>query len=391
MSNHDRIYLDNAATSWPKPESVYQAVDRYQREIGGPNGRSGYREALAANRIVERARRGVAKLIGARDPRQVVFGFNGTDMLNLAIRGAVRPGDHVVTTVCDHNSVLRPLTALREAANVDVSYVPCDGNGWVSPDNVRVAMRPGTRLVAVVHASNVTGAIQPIHEIGRIVREHGALFLVDAAQSLGHVPLDVSQSDVDLLAAPGHKGLLGPLGTGVLYIRPGVERELVPLRCGGTGTQSEEDRQPDELPDKYEPGNHNLLGLAGLAAGCEFLEGETIAAVNDHQNRLTARLLGLLGEIDGLRIHGPMSADQRTSVISVTLDGYDPQELAAALEASHRIQCRAGLHCAPRMHAVLGTTAGGGTLRLSPGYFTTLEEIDAVGSAVQEVASVSLK
>lgn len=165
----------------------------------------------------------------------------------------------------------------------------------------------------------------------------------------------------------------------------------MPLRCGGTGTQSEEDRQPDELPDKYEPGNHNLLGLAGLAAGCEFLEGETIAAVNDHQNRLTARLLGLLGEIDGLRIHGPMSADQRTSVISVTLDGYDPQELAAALEASHRIQCRAGLHCAPRMHAALGTTAGGGTLRLSPGYFTTLEEIDAVGSAVQEVASVSLK
>ena len=222
---NDRIYLDNAATSWPKPEAVYDAVDRYQREVGGPNGRSGYREALEANRVVERARRGVAKLIGAPDPLHVVFGCNGTDVLNLAIRGSVRPGDHVVTTVCDHNSVLRPLRALREQHDVTVTYVPCDGQGFVSPDDVRAALRPNTRLVAVVHASNVTGAIQPIAEIGPIVRESEALFLVDAAQSLGHVPIDVRQLEVDLLAAPGHKGLLGPLGTGVLYLRPGVERD----------------------------------------------------------------------------------------------------------------------------------------------------------------------
>jgi cysteine desulfurase family protein len=384
-----RIYLDNAATSWPKPEPVYRAVDHYLREIGGPNGRSGYREALEANRIVERARRGVANLVGAREPSHIVFGFNGTDVLNLAIRGIVRPGDHVVTTVCEHNSVLRPLRALRETASVDVSYVPCDGQGYVSPDDVRSAYQPNTRLVAVVHASNVTGALQPIDEIGKIVQETSAYFLVDAAQSLGHVPIDLSQLEVDLLAAPGHKGLLGPLGTGVLYIRPGVERELQPLRCGGTGSQSEEDRQPDQLPDKYEPGNHNLPGLAGLAAATDFLRKETIRAIHDHHTQLTARLLDGLGDMPGLTVHGPPSSAGRTSVVSITLEGYDPQELAAMLDASQHIQCRAGLHCAPRMHEALGTTAGGGTLRLSPGYFTTLEEIDTVIATLAEVSAIS--
>lgn len=391
MKSADRIYLDNAATSWPKPEAVYEAVDRYQREIGGPNGRSGYREALEANRIVERAREGIAALIGASDPQQVVFGFNGTDVLNLAIRGVVRPGDHVVTTVCDHNSVLRPLRALRETADVSVSYVPCDGQGFVSPDDVRAALRPDTRLVAVVHASNVIGAVQPIEAIGRIAREHEVLFLVDAAQSLGHVPIDVAQLEADLIAAPGHKGLLGPLGTGVLYIRPGVERQLAPLRVGGTGSQSDQDRQPEELPDKYEPGNHNLPGLAGLVAGVEFLQQQRISNIHEHHTRLAARLLDGLRDVEGITIHGPQTAADRTSVVSVTLEGYDPQELAAVLEATHRIQCRAGLHCAPRMHEALGTTAGGGTLRISPGYATTLEDIDAAVAALQEVAAVSLK
>jgi cysteine desulfurase / selenocysteine lyase len=382
----DRIYLDNAATSWPKPEAVYRAVDRYQREIGGPNGRSGYREALEANRLVERARRGVAKLIGATDPLHVVFGCNGTDVLNLAIRGSVRPGDHVVTTVCDHNSVLRPLRAMREQHDVTVTYVPCDGRGLISPDDVRAALRPNTRLVAVVHASNVTGAIQPIAGIGTIVRESEALFLVDAAQSLGHVPIDVGHLEVDLLAAPGHKGLLGPLGTGVLYLRPGVEQELEPLRYGGTGTQSDEDRQPEVLPDKYEPGNHNMLGLAGLAAAAEFLQQQTVEAIEAHHAKLAARLLERLRAIEGVTIHGPKTTADRTSVVSITVDGYDPQELAAMLEVSHRIQCRAGLHCAPRMHESLGTSGSGGTVRFSPGYATTLDNVDAVTRAVEEIA-----
>jgi cysteine desulfurase / selenocysteine lyase len=391
MSSNRRIYLDNAATTWPKPEAVYDAVDRYQREIGAPNGRSGYREAQESNRIVERARRGVADLIGCDESSHVVFGLNCSDMLNLAIRGTVRPGDHVVTTVCDHNSVLRPLRALREESGVEVTYVPCDGQGYVSPDDVRAALRPNTRLVAVNHASNVTGAIQPVAEIGRIVRAAGALYLVDAAQSLGHVPIDVHSIDADLMAAPGHKGLLGPLGTGVLYIRPGVERELKPLRYGGTGTQSDEDRQPDELPQKYECGNHNLVGLAGLVAASEFLRDETIEAIHAHHSRIARRLMEGLAEIEGVTLYGPAATGERTSVVSITVEGFDPQELAAILEATHRIQCRAGFQCAPRMHASLGTTAGGGTLRFSPGFATTQEEIDQAVAALRDVAAIAIK
>jgi cysteine desulfurase family protein len=390
MSTSPRIYLDNAATSWPKPEAVYVAVDRYMRDIGAPNGRSGYGEAQESNRIVERARRGVAALLGANEPSQVVFGLNCSDMLNLAIRGIVRPGDHVVTTVGDHNSVLRPLRALREQAAVEVTYVPCSRTGYVSPDDVRAAIRSNTRLVAVNHASNVTGAIQPAADIGRIVRDTPAFFLLDAAQSFGHVPIDVQQLDVDLLAAPGHKGLLGPLGTGLLYVRPGVERDLKPLRCGGTGTQSDEDRQPDELPQKYEPGNHNLVGLAGLVAATDFLRAESVDAIHRHHAHICRRLIERLLEIDGVTLHGPRATSERTSVVSITVEGFDPQELAAILEATHRIQCRAGLQCAPRMHESLGTTAGGGTVRFSPGYSTTADEIDVVVAALREVAAVAI-
>jgi cysteine desulfurase / selenocysteine lyase len=385
---NDRIYLDNAATSWPKPEAVYDAVNRYMREIGAPNGRSAYREAQESNRIVERARRGVADLIGAADPNHIIFGLNCSDMLNIAIRGVVRSRDHVVTTVCDHNSVLRPLRALHEEAGVEVTYVPCDGEGFVSPDDVRSAIRPNTRLVAVNHASNVTGAIQPIEAIGKIVRATDALFLVDAAQSLGHVPLDVREMEADLLAAPGHKGLLGPLGTGVLYIRLGVENELQPLRRGGTGSQSDEDRQPDVLPQKYEPGNHNLVGLAGLVAATEFLSDKTVEAIQTHDLSLAQQLIEQLSDIEGVTIHGPQQARNRTSVVSITIEGYDPQELAAILDSNYHVQCRAGLQCAPRMHEALGTTAGGGTLRLSPGYATTTQEISFVMNAIREVAGV---
>ena len=390
MPQNARIYLDNAATSWPKPESVYQAVDHFLREVGAPNGRSSYQHAMESNRIIERARRGVAELIDAPAGSHVAFGFNCTDVLNMAIRGIVRPGDHIVTTVCDHNSVLRPVRALAEDSGCKVTYVPCDGLGYISPDDVRDAIRPETRLVVINHASNVTGAIQPVEEIGRKVRETDAFYLVDAAQSLGHVPIDVRKINPDLMAAPGHKGLLGPLGTGVLYMAPGIERELKPLRCGGTGTQSEEDRQPDTLPDKYEPGNHNLVGLAGLAAATRFLQDETIDAIHAHHNDLVSRLLEGLREIDIIRVHGPQSTDRRTSVVGITVEGYEPQELAAALDSAYHIQCRAGLQCAPRMHEALGTAATGGTLRLSPGYSSTLEEIDIVISALEEVAAVTM-
>lgn len=376
MNAKPRIYLDNAATSWPKPETVYAAVDHYQREIGAPSGRSGYRHAIESSHIVERARQAVARLIGARESRQVVFTSNGTESLNLAIFGVLRPGDHVVTTVCEHNSVLRPLRALRDAGEISVTYVPCDGAGYVSPDDVRQALRLETRLAAIVHGSNVTGAIQNVQEIGAVARERGILFLVDAAQTLGHVPLDVERLQVDLLAAPGHKGLLGPLGTGVLYIRQSVENEMKPLRLGGTGSFSQEDRQPETLPDKYEAGNHNVAGLAGLVAAAEFLHSRSVETIQAHHAQLAQQLLEGLTAIAGVSIHGPGAESPRTSVVSFTVTGYDPQEVAALLEVSGGVQCRAGLHCAPRMHEALGTCDAGGTVRLSPGWATTAAEID---------------
>ncbi|MCG8449339.1 MAG: aminotransferase class V-fold PLP-dependent enzyme [Pirellulales bacterium] len=382
MSSTPRIYLDNAATSWPKPEVVYEAVDFYQRTVGAPGGRSGYAEAMQANRLIEKSRKGIARLLHCDHARQIVFTASGTDSLNLAIQGILRPGDHVVTTVCEHNSVLRPLRAWKETADVSVSYVPCNGQGLVCPEELQRALRPETRLVAVVHGSNVTGALQPVAEIGRIVRRHHAFLLVDAAQSVGHVAIDVEAMGIDLLAAPGHKGLLGPLGTGMLYIRPGLEKELRPLRLGGTGTRSNEDRQPEQLPDKYEAGNHNLLGLAGLAAALEWLESQGVAAVYSRHQQLTRQLIEGFQELPKTTVVGPPANDSRTSVVSIAVEGYDPQELAAGLDVSFGVQCRAGLHCAPRMHAALGSDRHGGLTRFSPGWATTAEEIERTLEAV---------
>jgi len=384
---HQRIYLDNAATTWPKPPAVYAAVDDYMRANGAPTGRSVYREAFQAERLVSDARRLVAQLVGAERPEQVIFTSNGSDSLNLAIHGILRPGDHVVTTVVDHNSVLRPLRHCQEHRDIRVTHVGCDARGIVDAAEVERALRPDTRLVAVIHGSNVTGALQPIRQIARITRSRGVLLLVDAAQTLGHVPLDVRRDQIDLLAAPGHKGLLGPLGTGLLYLAPGIESQLEGTRQGGTGTRSEEDRQPDDLPDKYEPGNHNVPGLAGLAAGVRFVLEQGVDRLRQHQRQLTQQLLEGMSGIAGLTIHGPRDAERQVGVVSVTLAAYDPQEMASALDASFRIQVRAGLHCAPHMHRALGTLDRGGTVRFSLGPLNTEAEVDATVEALHQLTS----
>jgi cysteine desulfurase/selenocysteine lyase len=389
MASLPRIYLDNAATSWPKPNAVYEAVDHYQRCLGAPAGRSTYSEAAEVMRAIEAARASLARMLQAAHPRQIVFAANGTDALNLAISGILRPGDHVVATVCEHNSVLRPLRHLETHRQIEVTLVGCDGQGYVDPDDVGRALRPNTRLVAVVHASNVTGALQPMAEIAARAHAAGALLLVDAAQSLGHRPCDVNQLGADLLAAPGHKGLLGPLGTGLLYIAPGLEAQLQSLRQGGTGTRSEEDRQPESLPDKYEAGNLNVPGLVGLAAALRHLEARGLVAVEAHERALTERLLAGLGEIAGVRLHGPPDSAHRVGVVSITIDGYDPQEVAATLDASFRVQVRSGLHCAPRMHEALGTMPFGGTVRFSLGPFSTPADVDAAAAAVAQIAAAA--
>jgi cysteine desulfurase family protein len=385
-----RVYLDNAATSWPKPEAVYEAVDYYQRELGATTGRGAYREADEVERGVSRARKRLVEFIGGQDPQRIVFTANGTESLNLAIHGMLRSGDHVITSVVDHNSVLRPLRFLEEHRGVEVDRVPCDGLGVVDPGAVRRAMRPSTRLIALVHASNVTGAVQPVEEVGKIAADHGVFYLVDAAQSLGHLPIDVTRIGAHLFAAPGHKGLLGPSGLGLLYIAPGCEEFLLPLRQGGTGSQSDEDRQPDLLPDKYEPGNLNVPAVLGLGEGVQFLNQHGLPQVHEHARQLTARFLEGFGSIEGVRIYGPRDVDRQLGVVSISLAGVDPRDVAAMLDSSHRIQVRAGVQCAPLMHASLGTTKLGGTIRFSVSVFTTDEDVDMAVSAVAEIARATV-
>jgi cysteine desulfurase/selenocysteine lyase len=383
-----RIYLDNAATSWPKPEGVYQAVDDYQRRLGAPAGRGSYHEAAETERLVASCRKRFAQLIGAADPRRIVFTLNGTDSLNLALHGCLRPGDHVVTTVCEHNSVLRPLRFLAEQRGVNMTYVPCDGAGIVDPDAIRRAITSKTRLVAIIHASNVTGAIQPVEAVGKIATERGVLFLVDAAQSMGYIPVDVASLGCDLVAAPGHKGLMGPLGTGVLYLSERAAGEVLPVRQGGTGTRSDEDIQPTSLPDRYESGNLNVPGIVGLEAGMKYLGELGMEKSQAQMQVLTDRLLAGMADVPGVTLYGPRSAAERVGVVSLNIEGNDPRELASLLDANWSIQTRAGIHCAPRMHEALGT-APAGTLRFSVGHFTTAEEIDAAISAIREIAVVS--
>ena len=382
-----RIYFDNAATSWPKPEAVYAAVEQYQRTLGAPAGRSGYAEAVVVSQAVEDVRRRVARLVGLQDSTHLVFTANGTDSLNLAIHGLLRRGNHVVTTVIEHNSVLRPLECLQRDGVITVTRVPCDSTGYVDPESVRAAIRPNTRLVAVSHASNVTGARQPIEAIAAVAHAAGVLVLCDAAQTAGHTTLDMPALGADLLAASGHKGLLGPLGTGILAISPQVASQLHSVRQGGTGTRSEETSQPDELPSKFESGNLNVPGILGLGAGIEFLESQGLDLLAGQTLALTKRLLAGLSEIPGVRILGPPAVTERVPLVSIMIEGYDPQEVAVALDAVHRIQVRPGLHCAPAMHRSLQTHTQGGTVRFSLGVFNLPEHIETTIRAVAEVAA----
>lgn len=391
MAKTRRIYLDNAATSWPKPEAVYAAVDRYQRELGAPAGRSVYRQAAEVERLILDTRRQVSELLGAEDPSRIVFTCNGTDALNLALHGLLRPGDHVVTTVVEHNSVLRPLRYLEDYRGVAVTRVRCDATGIVDPDDIRDAITPRTRLITLVHASNVTGALQPVEDVGHLARERGLLYLVDAAQSVGHVPVNVRWIGASVLATSGHKGLLGPLGSGVLYIAPGLEQQLEPLRQGGTGSQSLDDRQPPMLPDKYESGNLNAPALVGLGAGIAYLRNRGLDDVRRHELQLTTRLIDGLRGIAGVTVYGPLKVEQRVGVVSVTVNGCEPQVLAAMLDASYGVQTRAGAHCAPLMHAALSTLGLGGAVRFSLGVFTTEDEIAVALRAIADLAAAAGK
>jgi cysteine desulfurase family protein len=382
-------YLDNAATSWPKPPAVFDAVDRYQRECGAAVGRSATRRAADLQAVVDRCRRSLAEFLNAESAKSIVFAFNGTDALNLALHGWIAPGDHVVTSVAEHNSVLRPLRTAQDRLSVAVDYAPVDASGIVDPDAIRRLIRPRTRLIALTHASNVTGALQPIAEIGAIAREADIAFLVDAAQTAGHVPIDVRAMNIDFLACSGHKGLLGPLGTGVLSVRPGRERDLRPVRQGGTGSVSESEHPPDQMPDRYESGNHNAPGIVGLDAAMRWIREQGLDAIRAHEMELTAHLLERLRLVPGVTLFGPEDVNRRVGTVSFRLDGLDAQTCATLLDSEFGIETRGGLHCAPRMHKALGTLDEGGLVRFSIGPFNTRDDIDAAAQAVAQLAGAS--
>lgn len=381
------IYFDNAATSFPKPESVYKVVDDFFRETAANPGRGGHRLSVEAGQVVMNARRKLAELFNVGDPSRIVFTSNTTEALNLAIKGLLSSGDHVVTSSVEHNSVVRPLRALEDAG-IEVTKVRASQIGLVDPEDVRSAMTPQTRLIVLTHASNVAGTIQPIAQIGKMARERGVTFLVDAAQTAGILPIDVEADNIDLLAFPGHKSLYGPPGTGGLYIKRGIE--LRPLCEGGTGTESELDVQPAGLPERFESGTLNSIGIAGLSAGVGFVLETGLAKIRAHELILTEQVLSGLQAIPEVFIYGPGSAIGRVSTISFNIEGWEPSEVAAVLDESFGIAVRAGLHCAPDAHRTIGTFPGG-SVRVSPGFFNTLEEgaqfLDCVGKIASSTFS----
>ena len=377
------IYLDNAATSWPKPEQVYQTMDEFLRKKGGNPGRGGHSLSLAATEVVEETRLLTARLIHAPHKDRVVFTLNCTDALNLGLKGLLKGGDHVITSCIGHNSLVRPLRKLENSGVAVTRIPPLPEEGFIPPESIISAIRKNTKLIVVTHVSNVTGLVQPIEEYGLIARTHGLIFMVDAAQSAGIYPLDVEKARIDLLAFSGHKGLLGATGTGVLYI--GERVSLDSLREGGTGSSSELEEQPEDMPNRYESGTPNTLGIAGLGAGLKFLFQEGMDKIRAHKLSLRDRLLDGLEVLSGIIVYGPKDRSWQAPVLSLNIRSFEPGEVSAILDQAFDIKVRAGLHCTPAAHKTIGTYPKG-TVRLSPGYFNTMEEMDFTVSAIEKIA-----
>ena len=376
------IYFDNAATSDPKPPSVVKAVTDALTRCNANPGRSGHRAAIEAGRIVLDARQQLQSILGAEDATGVIFTLNCTDALNLAIKGCLRRGDHVISTYLEHNSVLRVLMGLEKRGQISVTLLRPREEGMIDPEEIRRAITPRTRLLVLTHASNVTGAIQPVAAAGEIAREAGLLYLIDGAQALGCLPVDVEKLGCHMYAFPGHKGLLGPQGTGGLYLKSGVV--LRPLREGGTGSSSESMVQPEELPERYESGTLNYHGVAGLNAGVRYVAGR-LSQILSHERELTTALYQGLSALPQVTVYSPAAEAGRAGIVSFNAGDLSSSQAADALDRAG-FAVRGGLHCAPGAHAVLGTLRRG-VVRASVGHATTFEEIDAFLAAVQALTS----
>ncbi|WP_461204811.1 aminotransferase class V-fold PLP-dependent enzyme [Clostridium sp. DL1XJH146] len=376
------VYLDNAATSFPKPEVVYKAVETCMREYCANPGRAGHKLALKAGREIYNTRELAAELFNIEDPMRVIFTSNATDALNLALKGILKDGDHVVTSSMEHNSVIRPLNHLKENG-VTNTIVYCNSKGEIDIKDIEKAICDNTKLICITHGSNVTGTILPIKEVSEICEKHNLLFMVDASQTAGVYDIDVEEMKIDLLAMAGHKGLMGPQGTGLLYIREGLE--LKSLKEGGTGSKSEEVVQPTIMPDYYESGTLNTPGIVGLGAGIQFVMKTTPTKIREHEAKLTKLMLEELKKIDEVTVYGVGDTDKQGAVISFNIKGMDSSETAYRLDDEFDICTRSGLHCAPLAHKTIGTLESG-TVRMSFGYFNNEEDILKAAEAIKEIA-----
>jgi cysteine desulfurase family protein len=381
---HDIVYLDNAATVWPKPRCTREAMDGFLDSVGANPGRAGHRLANEAARIVYDAREAAAELLGAADPLRIVFGHNVTWALNVALRGMLELGDHVFTSSVEHNSVMRPLREL-ERAGVHVSVVRCAPDGTLDPAHVKACLRTRTKMVVMTHASNVLGTILPVAEVGAIARDANVLFLVDSAQTAGAVPLDMDRMHIDLLAFTGHKSLCGPMGTGGFIIGPRVDpSRITPLITGGTGSASDREQQPQFLPDRFESGTPNAVGLAGLAAGIRWVRERGVESIRDHETTLAASLIDNLSGIAGVRVLGPRESARCSATVSCVIEGISPSEAALMLDEDHGVLCRAGLHCSPACHTTAGTFPDG-AVRFSLGPMSTVHDVERAVDAVAAI------
>jgi cysteine desulfurase family protein len=379
------IYLDNAATSYPKPKEVGQAMMYFLEKVGANPGRSSHRLSIESGRILYQARESLAELFNVDDPLRIIFTLNVTEALNLALKGLLRPGDQVITSSMEHNSVMRPLREL-EKRGVEVKVVPCSSQGVLDPVDIERAIKKNTKLIVLNHGSNVIGSLTPITVVGEMAKRHHILFLVDTAQTAGCYPLDIKKDNIDLLAFTGHKALYGPPGTGGLVIGERVNtKKLIPLKVGGTGSHSEFEEQPDFLPDLYESGTPNIVGLNGLKEGVRFVLAEGVDKIHQQEKNLIIRLIEGLKEIPEVTLYGGDYRKEQVAVVSFNLKDKWPSEVGMRLDEEYDIMCRVGLHCSPATHKTIGTFPRG-TVRFSMSWFNTLEEVDQVIMAIREIA-----
>ncbi len=383
------IYLDNAATSYPKPDEVYTFMDAFYRSFGVNPGRSGYDLCMETGALVDTTRKMLADFFNGSDSNRLCFSYNSTDALNLIIFGMLKQDDHAITTTLEHNSVLRPLYHQSQLNGVQVDYIPFDANGFVDPDDFRKKIKANTRLVIVNHGSNVIGTLQPVEAIGRICREYGVPFAVDASQSAGKVPINIEQQHIDIVAFTGHKSLLGPTGIGGLYVREGID--IRHTRAGGTGVRSAHRMHLDEYPYRLEYGTGNVMGIAGLHAGLKWIKDRGIDDIYDHEMKLNRLLRDGLRELDGVALHCQDNLADHISVISFNIDKMESLDVGTLLDGEYNIACRTGLQCAPLVHEQLGTAQIGGSVRMSIGPFNTENDIKAAIDAVGEIVDFQKK